>query len=147
MGIFRKRRKKRYDTEFIQVPMPVLVRQVVYDSIFDSSEKIAVMMGLPPVSDEVSEMEERASHERIDKFSALLPFIDAHADISAQVAVTAYVLESEEEGKVVGQDEGLDELTRLFKLVSMSASVSCISTLMDLNLLETRVVSDDDEQY
>lgn len=145
MGIFRRRRKKRYDTEFIQVPMPVLVRQVVYDSIFGSSEQIAVKMGLPPVSDEVSEMEHRASEERINKFAALLPFIDAHADISAQVSATAYVLESEEEGRVLEDVEGLAELTKLFKLVSMSASVSCISTLMDLDLLETRVVSEDDE--
>lgn len=145
MGIFRRRRKKRYDTEFIQVPMPVLVRQVVYDSIFNSSEKIAVMMGLPPVSEEVSEMEQRASEERIDKFAALLPFISAHADIAAQVSATAYVLESEEEGRLVEDSEGLEELTNLFKLVSMSASVSCISTLMDLDLLETRVVSENDE--
>lgn len=145
MGIFRRRRKKHYDTEFIQVPMPVLVRQVVYDSIFNSSEKIAVMMGLPPVSDEVSDMEKQASEKRINKFAALLPFIDAHADISAQVSATAYVLESEEEGRVIQDNEGLEELTRLFKLVSMSAAVSCISTLMDLDLLETKVVSEDDE--
>jgi hypothetical protein len=145
MGIFKRKRKKKYNTEFIQVPMPVLVRQVVYDSIFGSSEKIAVMMGLPPVSDEVSEMEQRASEDRIDKFAALLPFIDAHADISAQVSATAYRLESEEEGRIIEDNEGLEELTRLFKLVSMSAAVSCISTLMDLDLLETRVVSEDDK--
>lgn len=146
MGLFSWRRKRRINTEFIQVPMPVLVRQVVYDSIFHSSEQIAVRMGLPPVSDEVSEMEQRASEERIDRFAALLPFIDAHAEISAQVSTTAYMLELEEEGRSIEDGEGLDELMGLFKLVSMSAAVSCISTLMDLNLLETRVVSENDEQ-
>ena len=130
----------------VNVPMPILIRQVIYDSIFGASEQISNMMGLPPISEEVHEMEERASVDRIAYFSALLPFIDAHADIAAKVSVTAYRIESDIEGRDGPLDpQGLEELQKLFKLVSMSSSVSCISTLMNLGLLDTKVVSEDDE--
>lgn len=95
MWPFRKR-KEKYDIidHVVNVSMPILIRQVIYDSIFDSADEIASMMGLAPISDEVSEMEERASEERIAQFSALLPFIDAHSDIAAQVACSAYSIEA-----------------------------------------------------
>ena len=144
----RKEKKEKYDIidHVVNVSLPILIRQVIYDSIFEDSDEIASMMGLAPISDEVSEMEVRASDERIAQFSALLPFIDAHSDIAAQVACSAYSIESGiSNNPSPGSDEALEELTRLFKLVSMSASVSCISTLMNLGLLETKVVSNDDE--
>lgn len=139
-----KRRKYRIVNQVINVPMPILIRQVVYDSIFDAAAEISNRMGLPPISEEVQEMEEKASEERLSKFAALLPFVDAHADIAAKVAAMAYVIESD--NPVEFEDSAnLAELTKLFKLVSLSSSVSCISTLMNLGLLETKVVSNDDE--
>jgi hypothetical protein len=145
MWPFRRRRKTRLMERTINVPLPILIRQVVYDSIFDSSQDISNLMGLPPVSDEVHEMEQRASDDRISRFSGLIPFIDAHADISAQVSTYAYLLEADKDRKEFADEEALEELTKLFKLISMSASMSCISTLMDLGLLDTEVVSDYDE--
>lgn len=145
MWPFRRRRKTRLMERTINVPLPILIRQVVYDSIFDSSQDISNLMGLPPISSEVHEMEQRASDDRIAKFSGLIPFIDAHADISAQVSTYAYLLEADKERKEFADQEALEELTKLFKLISMSASMSCISTLMDLGLLDTEVVSDYDE--
>jgi hypothetical protein len=139
-----KRKRYRVVNQIIDVPMPILIRQVVYDSIFNYSYEISNKMGLPPISEEVHDMEERASQERISKFSALLPFIDAHADIAAKVAAMAYVIESD--NPIEFEDStNFAELTKLFKLVSLSSSVSCISTLMNLGLLETKVVSNDDE--
>lgn len=145
MWPFRRRRKVHLMERTINVPLPILIRQVVYDSIFDSSQEISNLMGLPPVSNEVHEMELRASDDRISRFSGLVPFIDAHADISAQVSTFAYLLEADKDRKEFADQEALEELTKLFKLISMSASMSCISTLMDLGLLDTEVVSDYDE--
>lgn len=141
MGIFSKKSKRKLETNIIQVPMPVLIRQVIYDSIFDDCEKIAAELGLPAISDDVSEMEEDASQDRLSKFSPLMPFIDAHSDISARVAAAAYALE------IVGEnpddkavvDEELEQIVGLFKIVALSSSISCISTLMNLDLLETHV--------
>ena len=143
MWLFRRKKKYRLISKVIDIPLPILIRQVVYDSIFKDSEKISNLMGLPPISEEVQDMEERASEERLDKFEALLPFIDAHADISARVAASAYVLSNDDAGEFL-DPENFEELTRLFKLISMSAAVSCISTFIDLGLIETKVVSNDE---
>lgn len=139
-----RRHKHEYIDQIISVPLPILMRQVIYDSIYSSSEEIAALMGLPPISDEVAQMEEDASQDRIARFAALLPFIDAQAEIAAQVSATAYSLEAGDLGIEKLDGEHLQELTKLFKLVSLSASISCISTLMNLGLLDTEVVSDDE---
>lgn len=142
MWPFRRRKKYEVVNRIIDVPLPILIRQVIYDSIYSSSEEIAKIMGLPPISDEVQRMEQQASEDRLAKFSALMPFIDAQADISAQVSASAYLLEAKVEDH---ESEHVEELIKLFKLISLSASVSCISTLMNLGLLDTEVISDDDE--
>lgn len=130
---WNRKRKLKYVT---QVSLPVLIRQVIYDSMLTPPEGIAMAMGLPPISDEVSEMEERASEDRLSKFSALIPFIDSHADIAARIAASAYVLEDADED--IEQEE-LDSMTRLFRLVSLASSVSCVSTLISLGLVESKV--------
>lgn len=136
-----KKRKQKITIE--QVSLPVLIRQVIYDSMLTPPEGIADAMGLPPISDEVAEMEERASHERLSTMSALLPFIDAHADIAAKIAAAAYLLEDNDDEDL--QLEELKSMTSLFRLVSLAASVSCVSTLMNLGLVDSKVVSKDEQ--
>lgn len=137
--MFSKWKRKRKLKTVTQVSLPILIRQVIYDSMLTPTEGIAIAMGLPPISDEVSEMEERASEERLYKFSALLPFIDSHADITAKIATAAYVLEDDNMDEV--EAEELEGMTRLFRLVSLASSVSCVSTLISLGLIESKVVS------
>ena len=137
--MFSKWKRKRKLKTVTQVSLPILIRQVIYDSMLTPTEGIAMAMGLPPISDEVSEMEERASEDRLLKFSALLPFIDSHADISAKIATAAYVLEDDYMDEVEAED--LEGMTRLFRLVSLASSVSCVSTLISLGLIESKVVS------
>jgi len=141
-----RRKKRRIETRIIDIPLPILTRQNVYDSIFDDVEKIANKMGLPPISQDVSDMEKEASYKRIARFAPLLPFIDAQADISARVSATAYLITiaGDEEDRQLLERE-LEEVISLFKLVSVSAAVSCISTLINLDLLSTDVVPKDEE--
>jgi hypothetical protein len=140
--MFRRRRKK---VSVHAVPMPVLIRQAIYDSIFEEhAEEIADMLGLSPVSKDVSEMEAIASSNRISSFASLIPIIDAHSDIAARIAASAYIIQAKEEGKddfITG--DNVEDLSGLFKLVSMSAAVSCISTLLHLDLIETKVSEDE----
>jgi len=126
--------------------LPVLIRQVIYDTMLMPAEKIAYAMGLPPISDDVAEMEERESQKRLERFSTLLPFIDSHADITAKIAASAYMIEDEEEdynelGKLGVED--VEQLTRLFRLVALSSSVSCVSTLLNLGLIKSLAVDDE----
>jgi len=135
------KRKKPRKMNIVNVSLPVLMRQAIYDSVFDDqAEEIAEMMGLSPISKEVSEMEERDSSERIRKFSALIPLINSHADMSARISASAYIIQAKEEGmnSLIDADN-FEDLAELFKTISLSASVSCIATLINLDLLDCNV--------
>jgi hypothetical protein len=141
--------KKKPKTKRIRIDhptLPVLIRQVIYDTMLMPAEEIANIMGLPPISDDVAEMEERESQKRLEKFATLIPFIDSHADIAARIAASAYMIEDEDEeyeelGKLGIED--IEQLTRLFRLVALSSSVSCVSTLLNLGLIKSLAVDDE----
>lgn len=135
MRLFRRKKDK---TNVVQVPLPVLIRQVIYDTMLTPPEGIADALGLPPISEEVADMEQQASDDRISNLSMLLPFIDAHADIAAKITTAAYMLE--DNSLVELPDEATDSLMELFRLVSLASSLSCISTLFNLGLVESKAV-------
>ncbi len=131
--MFRRKKKDRIAVE--TVPLPVLIRQVIYDSMLMPTEDIANALGLPPISDEVADMEEQASEERLERFASLIPFIDSHADMISKIATSAYLLEDSDEEAKIKVDE-VEDLTKLFRLVALSSSLSCVSTLFNLGLVE-----------
>jgi len=135
-------KKKQPKLIMHQVSVPVLIRQVIYDTMLTPAEDIANYMGLPPISEEVSEMEEQASQDRISKFAILLPFIDSHADIVGRIASSAYVLEDKEE-PIAEQD--VEQLTALFRTVALSAALSTVSTLITMGMIEVKVKGPDVE--
>lgn len=138
--IFRRSKKKAVTVT--QVPLSVLMRQIVYDAMLTPTEDIAEMMGLPAISDEVADMEQEAHETRLSSIAGLLPFIDAHADILAKIALSAYTLDNEipEEIPV----DGLSVLEDLFRMVALASSVSCVSTLKNIGLIESRVGMDNE---
>jgi hypothetical protein len=138
-----KKKKKKAILNYI--PLPILMRQAIYDSMLEPAELIAISMGLPPISDEVSEMEERASQTRLREISALIPFIDAHSDIIAKIATASYVLDEDdddEDNEVLDKDD-LAKMDSLFKIVALSSSMSCVSSLISLGLIENKVPNND----
>lgn len=133
-----KRKKKPQRTRVKHIPLPILIRQAIYDTMLEPAEGIANALGLPPISDEVSDMEEQASQKRLERFASLLPFIDSHSDMAARISIAAYVLDDNDVEALDINDESLDKMTALFKIVALSSSISCISTLFDLGLLESK---------
>jgi hypothetical protein len=131
-------RRKKIKAQVVQVPLPVLIRQVIYDTMLTPTEGIADALGLPPISEEVADMEQQASDDRINTLAMLLPFIDAHADIAAKITSAAYMLEDDAMFDV--PEEALDQLLELFRVVSLASSLSCVSTLFSLGLVESKVV-------
>lgn len=125
------------DAQFLALPVSTLLRNALYDSMLQDPEAISQKLGLPPISEEVSEMEEEASTARLDKIAVLLPLIEAHADLSSRIAVAGYSsvvpidLESEETQEMISS---------FFKIISFSAVTSCIASLVDLGLVEVPVV-------
>jgi len=144
--VFWKKKHKVKRREIDHLPLPVLIRQVIYDTMLMPAEKIANIMGLPPISDDVAEMEERESQKRLEKFATLIPFIDSHADIAAKIAASAYMIEDEEEDYGELEKLGIEDLaqlTKLFRLVALSSSISCVSTLFNLGLIKSLAVDDE----
>jgi hypothetical protein len=136
-----KRKKKDKKVEVTHIPLPILIRQVIYDSMLEPSEGIAEIMGLPPISDEVAEMEVEDSQKRLERFSKLLPFIDSHSDMASRICAAAYAIEDEEDSLSSLGDVDIDNVTSLFKVVAISSTISCISTLFNLGLIESKVES------
>lgn len=135
-------KRKRDAVSVTQVPLSVLMRQIVYDAMLSPTEGIAEMMGLPPISDEVADMEQEAHETRLGNIAGLLPFIDAHAEILAKVATAAYTLDNDLPEEVPAG--GLEMLNELFKMVALASSVSCVSTLKNIGLIESRVGIDNE---
>ena len=112
MRLFRRKKKRLSIT---QVPLTVLMREIIYDAMLTPTEGIAELMGLPPISSEVADMEEQASQDRLSNISGLIPFIDAHADIAAKIATSAYMLDEDNNEDMT--PEQVDQLNHLFRMV------------------------------
>jgi hypothetical protein len=138
--IFR-RKKKRTSVEVKHIPLPILIRQTIYDTMLEPAEGIAEAMGLPPISDEVADMEADASQERLESIARLLPFIESHSDIASRIAAAAYALDDDMDVENILNlsEEDYEKIYSLFKIVAMSSSISCISTLVNLGLVESTV--------
>jgi len=136
-----KRKKKRTSVEVKHIPLPILIRQTIYDTMLEPAEGIAEAMGLPPISDEVADMEADASQERLESIARLLPFIESHSDIASRIAAAAYALDDDMDVQNILNlsEEDYEKIYSLFKIVAMSSSISCISTLVNLGLVESTV--------
>lgn len=136
-----KRKKKTKTVKVNHIPLPILIRQAIYDTMLEPAEGIADVMGLPPISDEVADMEADASQERLERFANLIPFIDSHSDIASRIAAAAYALDDDNDDTNVLNihEDDYEKIYSLFKIVDLSSSISCISTLFNLNLIESKV--------
>jgi hypothetical protein len=136
-----KRKKKTKVVKVNHIPLPILIRQAIYDTMLEPAEGIADVMGLPPISDEVADMEADASQERLERFANLIPFIDSHSDIASRIAAAAYALDDDNDDTNVFNihEDDYEKIYSLFKIVALSSSISCISTLFNLNLIESKV--------
>lgn len=112
-----------------------LIRNIIYDGMVKEPELVAQMLGLSPLSTEVSEMEDRASEQRLMKLSALLPIIDNHAEIAGKVSAASYAISSESDEDPI-PEEVLIAMATMFKYVAFTSAVSCVSALIDLSLIE-----------
>lgn len=132
---FFNRKKRRPYVAIHAISPSSQVRKIIYDSGCKEPERIAGMMGLNPLSEEVSDMEQNDSEIRVARLAPILPVIEAHSYISAQVSAMAYAISAKDEDGDELDPEMLDALTQLFQYVSLSSAISCISTMVDLSLI------------
>lgn len=133
MRFFKK--KKVNKIRITQLSPHSQIRKIIYDSGCKNPEKIAEMLGLQAVSEDVAEMELDASFNRIDRLSPILPILETGALVSAQISAMAFVHSEIEDGEEAPGDDVVIALTQMFKVVSLSAVISCLSTLIDLGIV------------
>ena len=138
--IFRRKKRKK-TVEVKHVPLPILIRQTIYDTMLEPAEQIAEAMGLPPISDDVADMEADASQARLERIAGLLPFIDSHSDLTSRIAAASYALDDDVDAENILKlnEDDYEKIYSLFKIVAMSSSISCVSTLVQLGLIESKV--------
>lgn len=136
MGFFRRKREESVYVH--QVPLTAFIRQMVYDSLLDPPEQIAAHLGLPPISEELSEKEQDASEERLSQIEALIPLLDAHSDVASRMCGAAYNIRH---GDGEMTKEELDSFINLFKVVSFASTLSAVSTLVEIGAVVPTTVA------
>lgn len=111
-------------------------RNYILDSNLEDPQSLFRLLGLPPVSDEVLEMERRASDDRVDRIGILTPVLEAYAMTLSEV-ITANLAEA------AGSDSLTDPAKalrwRMFANTMQSAMfaalVGSISQMVDKELI------------
>jgi hypothetical protein len=138
MWPFKKKKDETEDSDvsYVTISVSTLMRNILYDSLIKDPEILSGKLGLPPISEDVSEMEEEASQARLEKIHVLMPYIEAHSQLSSKIIFAGY-------SKALPIDDMTDELEEtvhtFFELISFASALSCISSLVDLGLVETSV--------
>ena len=90
------------------------------------------MLDLSPLSDDVLEMEEEASHMRLHRVDKFMPLLEMHAMVMGRISLAAYKMSNDD--KDLDEDEEA-ELQILFRLLAFSSSLTSLSLLLDLGLV------------
>jgi hypothetical protein len=122
-----------------KTPMSILdissrMRGFIYDSQMAEAHAMSVLLGCAALSDDVSDMEDEASQERVQRVGFLLPLMYAHAHSLAEAA-TEY-----QRTTMAGAKEIPDEVwqfsRRMVEQVAFSTVIGSVSQLVDMGLLE-----------
>lgn len=133
MSIFKRNKKRKM--KLTQLSPKTQMRKIIYDSGCRNPDQVAVLLGIGSISDDVAEMEIRDSERRIGRIAPIMPIIEACALVAAQVSAMAFVQGELEDGEDAPSEEVVVALTHMFKLVSFSSAIACMSNVVDLGLL------------
>jgi hypothetical protein len=136
MSFFNRKKKNQDKIKITTLSPKSQIRKIIYDSGCKNPEQVAVLMGLGSLSEDVAEMEEAASDKRLDRLVPIMPVLETSAMVAAQVNATAFIQGEIEDGEEMPEEALITALTQMFRVVSYSSIVSCMSTLIDLGLLK-----------
>lgn len=129
---FWKRKEEAREVRVIELTFAGVARQIVHDGVLGDPIEIGALMELPPLSPDVLEMEEAASHERLHRTDEYLPLLEMHAMVMGQIGLASYKLNNPE--KLLTEDEE-SEMQILFRVLAFSSSLTSLSLLLDLGLV------------
>ena len=126
------KRNKRHDYPSLQ-DVYSRVRGFILDSQIDDPHEIAVVLGCPKISEDVAEMEEEASENRVEQIAHLSPFIIFFAKTIAEGLVETQRIEDTQ--NEIPKEVWLNT-KRLVEHTAVSALMGALPQLIELRLLE-----------
>lgn len=139
MSFLDRFRRRSYERKDVVLSMGTLFRWYCYDTGLENPNTMSKKMGLTPISDEVAEMEEEASVDRLSEVEPLLVFLNAIAEINSRViSENQAELLSEKMDSLSEHDlEHLKEhMAQLAHMISLTALVAGFSSAMSTGLIE-----------
>lgn len=138
MGLFNRSKPDDGDdeAETPQVAMytpQMLVKRLLWDIIpCPDVDKMIPLMKLTPDSDEVSEMEHRASHERLAEVMPLKDMLDLLTPLVSGITASAMLVNS----GIQADEETAVALQRHHSQVVRASLFAVIANLLDLGIIE-----------
>jgi hypothetical protein len=140
VSFFDRFKKREEDFEIFtrDIPLSTILRWYIYDTELGEPNEVVEIMGLNRASEEGDEKEREDSDERMDNIAYLLPYLNAMADISADVITGVQVDEINKENPNNSEEieRELDTMRVLYKVVSLSAIMGAFASAMEIGLIE-----------
>jgi hypothetical protein len=134
----------RKEPEHQEIPFSTITRWSLYDLALDNPNKVAVDLGLNPVSNEGHDKEREDSDIRLNNIQPLLPFIEVTAELTARILSSVQLSEIEELGESVDLDqEDVEIMISFFKSVAISSLIVAFSSAVQLDMIHSNIDMED----
>jgi len=138
------RRFRDEEPKHQEIPFSTITRWSLYDLALDNPNKVAVDLGLNPVSDEGHEKEREDSDARLEQIQPLLPYIEVTAELTARILSSVQLAEIEDmEASVDLNQEDIEIMIAFFKSVALSSLIVAFSSAIELDMIHSNIHTED----
>jgi len=133
-----KKREDNFEIFTRDIPLSTILRWYIYDTELGEPNEVVEIMGLNRASEEGDEKEREDSDKRMDNIAYLLSYLNAMADIAADVITGLQVDEITKDNPNNSEEieRELDTMRVLYKVVSLSAIMGAFASAMEIGLIE-----------
>jgi hypothetical protein len=140
MGWFKRFFGGEYVSDYQEVPFSTITRWPLYDLMLKDPNKVAIDLGLNPVSKEGDDKEREDSDSRLANLEPLLPFIDVTAELTARILSSLQLDELKDaEDPVELDQEDVAVMIAFFKSVAFSSLIAAFSSAIQLGMIHSNV--------
>lgn len=112
----------------------MLAKRLVWDAVpCDQAEAVSRILGLPPTSPDVDEMEHRAAHERLRQAAPVMPYVQALLP-SLSRAIVAAILHANDAADDLSEEDREEMSERLAPSLYMGV-YTILAELINFNIL------------
>jgi hypothetical protein len=147
IGRFRKGDNDDKDVVIVETSTAGLARKILRDGLlryigedYIDVKDVEDRLGLPPISEEVADMELAASDVRYEGLDALVPLLAMHSSIQSRILIEWYRTAPRE-----SDDQDFSEveeyLSKFAMTVSIVSTTSVLAMLKDLGIIDINTIT------